>query len=32
MAQDVIVATFANRNQAYEAARDIDKPMTDLTI
>jgi uncharacterized membrane protein len=25
MAQDVIVATFANRNQAYDAGRDIDK-------
>ncbi len=25
MARDVIVATFVNRNQAYEAARDIDK-------
>ena len=25
MARDVIVATFENRNQAYEAARDIDK-------
>lgn len=25
MAQDVIIATFENRNQAYEAARDIDK-------
>jgi uncharacterized membrane protein len=25
MARDVIVATFADRNQAYEAARDIDK-------
>jgi uncharacterized membrane protein len=25
MARDVIIATFENRNQAYEAARDIDK-------
>jgi uncharacterized membrane protein len=25
MARDVIVATFENRNQAYDAARDIDK-------
>jgi uncharacterized membrane protein len=25
MARDVIIATFENRNQAYEAARDIDR-------
>ena len=25
MAQDVIIATFANRNEAYEAAKEIDK-------
>ena len=25
MARDVIIATFENRNQAYDAARDIDK-------
>ena len=25
MAQDVIIATFENRNQAYQAAKDIDK-------
>ena len=25
MSRDVIIATFENRNQAYEAARDIDK-------
>ena len=25
MSQDVIIATFANRNQAYDAAADIDK-------
>ena len=25
MARDVIIATFENRNQAYEAAKDIDK-------
>lgn len=25
MARDVIIATFENRNQAYDAAREIDR-------